>query len=42
MTTRARRRQKRVERRIYNAAKRAQRANRYYSEVKRAKSRGRA
>ncbi len=40
MTTKARRDQKKVERRIYNAAERAQRANRYYTEVKRAKSRG--
>ena len=40
MTTKARRRQKKVERKIYNASERAQRANQYYSEVKRFKSRG--
>ena len=41
MTTKARRDQKKVERKIYNAAERAQRANQYYLEVKRSRSRGR-
>lgn len=40
MTTKARRRQKIVERKIYNAAERAQRAKWYHTEVKRASSRG--
>ena len=40
MTTKARRDQKRVERRIYNARERAIRATKFYTEVKRSKSRG--
>ncbi len=40
MPTRARRQQKEIERRIYNAKERAERANRYYAEVKKFRSRG--
>jgi len=40
MTTRARARQKRVERKIYNAAERAKRAKQYYDQVRKAKSAG--
>ena len=40
MTTKARRRQKKVERRIYNAKERATRAKTYYDGIRRNKSRG--
>lgn len=38
MTTKARRDQKKVERRIYNARERAKRAKQYYDQVKKSKS----
>ena len=40
MTTKARREQKRVERKIYNAIERAERAQRFYDELSKARSRG--
>ena len=40
MTTKARAEQKRVERRIYNARERAERAKQFYQELNKASSRG--
>ncbi len=41
MPTRARLNQKKIERKIYNAKERAERAKRYYDSIKKDKSRGR-